>query len=91
MQKLMLMCGLPGSGKSTVAQDTQKKSKEKTVIISRDGLRVMLFGTYQNYDFNKDNEALVKRLAFESLDIAIGLGLNVIIDVTNIGPRPAPS
>jgi len=84
MQKLMLMCGLPGSGKSTVAQDTQKKSKENTVIISRDNIRVMLFGTYRNYDFNKENETLVRKIAFGTLEVAIGSGLNVIIDETNL-------
>lgn len=84
MQKLILMCGLPGSGKSTIAQQTQQKTKENTIIISRDNLRTMLFGTYENYDFNKDNEALVKRITFGALDVAIEKGFNIIIDETNL-------
>lgn len=44
MKILIMMCGIPASGKSTVARNLQK-SIGNTPIVSMDDIRVYLFGT----------------------------------------------
>lgn len=83
MPKITLMCGLPGSGKSTVAEDLIKNNK-KTIIISRDSIRIMVCSNYANYKFSDVNEGLIKSLTFACLESALERGYNVVIDETNI-------
>ena len=45
------MCGLSGSGKSSVAAEIQKNN-ENTVIVSSDALREELFGDYEDQKHN---------------------------------------
>jgi predicted kinase len=82
IQKIYIMIGLPGSGKSTSA----KKKVEETdiVIVSRDSIREMIKG---QYCFSPSTEKLVMsitRLAFEE---AVSNGFDVIVDETNLTVR----
>jgi len=77
-QKLILMMGVPGSGKSTYAK---KYLDEKTVIISRDSLREMIRG---EYIFNPTYEHLIKDIDRYAIRKALEEGFSVIVDETNI-------
>jgi len=82
MIKVILMIGLPGSGKSTVAEKMLLSSK-KTVIVSRDSIREMVCGKYKNYKFTDIKEDMVKSMATACIEVAIERGLSVIVDETN--------
>ena len=53
MSKLLLMCGIPGSGKSTWAKDFI--SKNNAVLVSRDSIRFSLLKEEDDY-FSHENE-----------------------------------
>lgn len=79
-RKIVIMCGLPGSGKSTIAKrllDTNHGS----IIISRDAIRQMIYG---KYDFHKEDEDMVFDFAmqmFRSAFIAkIYISKDIILD-----------
>ena len=73
--EVYILCGLPGSGKSTWAM------KQKGIIINRDSLRTMIHGKYK---YDADLEPLIKDMAKELLCVALNAGHNVIIDETNL-------
>lgn len=78
MSKFLMMCGLPASGKSTIAQELAIKYSAN--IHSSDALRRELFG--DENDNSKNNELfqeLHKRIKQDLSD-----GKNVIYDATNI-------
>lgn len=76
---LYIMCGFPGSGKSTWAK--VKAREHNTLIICRDSFRTMF---KHSYVFDKEYEPLVLDMAFNSAEIAIDDNRNVIIDETNL-------
>lgn len=92
MAEITLMCGLAGCGKSTYAR--KLATRTNAVIISRDSLREMVAGTYQQYQkivfasndkkFSRQVEGLVSDMAESCMTIALQQGHNVIIDETNI-------
>lgn len=53
MSKLLLMCGIPGSGKSTWAKEFI--SKNNAVLVSRDSIRFSLLKEEDDY-FSRENE-----------------------------------
>ena len=79
-QILILMCGVPASGKSTVANNlAQHFGEQKAVVISMDAIREKWFGTRKCQD--RSDEVYAQSVddvlsAFESCDI-------VIYDATN--------
>jgi predicted kinase len=75
-----LTVGLPGSGKTTWARNLTRK-KPGTVIVCRDELRTMLLGRYA---IIPRCEHLVTELTLSMVNLAVGLGHNVIIDETNL-------
>jgi tRNA uridine 5-carbamoylmethylation protein Kti12 len=77
-QKLILMMGVPGSGKSTHAK---KYLDENTVIISRDSLREMIRGEYV---FDDKYEPFIKDLDRYAIKKALEDGFSVIVDETNV-------
>lgn len=85
MSKLIIMKGLPASGKSTKAEELTKQGN--TVRINKDLLRTML-----HFDkFNHNNEHATQ---VASLWLASGFlidGKNVIIDDTNLNPKTVQS
>jgi len=82
--KVFLMIGLPGSGKSTVAEKiVLNDKKEKVVIICRDSIREMISGQYKNFKFSGIKEGLVKSMASSCIETAIIRGYNIVIDETN--------
>ena len=80
MKILILMCGVPASGKSTVANNlAQHFEEQKAVVVSMDAIREKWFGTRKCQD--RGDEVYTQSIedvlsAFESCDI-------VIYDATN--------
>jgi predicted kinase len=79
MKTMYIMCGLPGSGKSTWARKCVEKDKN-TIIISKDAIRTMINGKYV---FDQDREVLVKEIV-QSIISGLKLNVNIIFDETNI-------
>ena len=79
-----IMCGLPGSGKSTYIKEELPKNIE---VINQDSIRVEL-GIMDNVEEkklgNKEQEKEVTRICLERIDKAIKERKDFIIDNTNI-------
>ena len=82
MQKqcLILMVGLPGSGKSTKAQTLS--SEYEAEIVSTDALRKEKVG--QEGDISQDNQ--IFRLAYECCSKLLREGKSVVFDACNLSP-----
>ncbi len=77
MNKFIMMVGLPGSGKSTIAKELS--IKENAVLHSSDDLREELFGDADNQGSNElIFQELHKRISRDLLD-----GKSVVYDATN--------
>jgi predicted kinase len=89
MSKLYLMRGLPGSGKTTKAEEICKKSGNTTIRLNKDLLREMLHFTDPNkpgYKFNYRQEDEVRQAQKNLAEYFLGHRKNVIIDDTNLNP-----
>ena len=82
MNKLYIMIGVPGAGKSTWIKHYFAAAATKTAVISKDCIRYMIWG--ENYVFSELTEPLVKDITRESIKCAVDNGFNIIIDETNI-------
>lgn len=81
MNKLIMLIGLPASGKSSLAKILFKK--ENTIILSSDELRKELYNNVNDKEHNTEVfEELHKRIKNNLLK-----GRNVIYDATNINSR----
>lgn len=83
MKKIILLKGLPGSGKSTWAKEMLKKYPGQYKRINKDDLRSM----FDDGKWSKANEKFIifmrNRLIYE----ALMNGYNVIVDDTNLHPK----
>ena len=79
-----IMCGLPGSGKSTYIKENLPKDIE---IINQDSIRVEL-GIMDNVDKkkigNSEQEKEVRKINFERIDNCINNRKDFVVDNTNI-------
>lgn len=82
MQQVIVLVGIPASGKSTWAKDKVKED-QSYVRINRDELRIMM----NNYVFSSDNEKLVVSTRDHILRAALRMNRNIIIDDCNINRR----
>ena len=76
------MCGVAGSGKSTVTKDLEKDT-EDAIRLSSDELRAK-FGK------GEEDQSVSSRVfseMFKQTEILLNSGFNVIIDATNTTPR----
>lgn len=83
MSKLTICVGLPGSGKSSWAEEQVKNGDGKVVRVNRDDLRVMLHANIWSGGREKATVA-VRDAAIEA---ALKAGFDVICDDTNLDPR----
>lgn len=81
MQRVIILKGLPGSGKSTWAREFVKGKKD-WVIVNRDSLRNMR-GDY----WIVQQEDLITEWEDFCVKSTILAGLNVIIDATNLNQK----
>lgn len=82
MQKLIILQGLPASGKSTYAKKLANENPHNTVIVNRDSIREG-FGKY----WVPSREDLVTRVENKMIDIALAENYNVIVDAVNLNPK----
>ena len=83
MSDLYLMCGLPGSGKSTFLK-TRIKNIEDCAIISRDEIRFTLVKPEEEY-FSHENEIYTK--LWKKTNEALTVKKNVFVDQTSLTPK----
>lgn len=80
---LVLMCGIPGSGKSTFLQQNVK-NRPNTVIISRDEIRFSIVKPNEEY-FSHEDE--VVKIFWKQINDALAAGKSVYVDQTSITPK----
>ncbi len=80
MNTLYVMCGVPGSGKSTY---TSKLREKNVLVISTDEIRKELTGSEEDQSAN----AKVFELAYRRTKEALSSGKSVCFDATNTSAR----
>lgn len=78
--KLILMVGVPGAGKTTVAKKVVDKGFH---YLNADQIRAELYGS----EAEQGDKEKVFGIFFERLQEAMTKGLSIIIDNTNLNPR----
>ena len=81
MTKVYVMCGLPGSGKTTIAR--QIAADLDAVVISSDSIREELYGD----ESVQGNPSVVFDTLYSRAHAAIDDNLSVILDATNVKKR----
>lgn len=81
MGDLYLVCGIPGSGKSTWLKNHVKPGN---VVISRDKIRFSLLQEGENYFAHEDE---VYTILWGEMNKALKEGKNVFVDQTSLTPR----
>lgn len=79
MKKLLVLIGIPASGKSTFAMDLLKK-EDNWFRVSRDDIRMTMFGT----EFNPHIEGFVSKIQNMLILKALKSDHNVVIDNCNV-------
>ena len=83
MKEVLILRGLPASGKSTYAKKLVKKNPGMYKRINRDDMREML----DSYHFSKSNEKFVKKMRDWLIVEALRDGKHVIVDDTNLSQK----
>ena len=83
--KFVMLCGIPGSGKSTYAEQFNRLSHNSYMILSSDKIREELLGSAED----QSNNALIFKTMHERALMALDKGINVIYDATNMTPKTA--
>lgn len=83
--QLLILRGLPGSGKSTFAKKWVNESPSTRVRVNRDDLRMMTFDRKVNLT-QKEEEAITA-LEHSLVVSSLSKGLNVVVDAMHLRPR----
>lgn len=81
MKKVLILIGLPASGKSTYAKELLLENPGRWVRTNKDLLREMAHASY----WSPKNERFIVKLRDEIILMALEAGKHVIIDDTNFG------
>lgn len=82
MNKLLILQGIPASGKSFFAKQWAEESPKTRVIVNRDSIRRGL-GVY----WVPSREALVSEIEMSMVEIALMNDYDVCLDSTNFNPK----
>ena len=77
---LYILIGVPGSGKSTYAEELFQKSERGVALVSSDTIRENLYGN----ESCQDNPKRVFAIAHQAIIDQLTRGYDVIFDATNI-------
>ncbi|MGK7926289.1 MAG: AAA family ATPase [Spirulina sp.] len=83
MKKVLILIGLPASGKSTYAKELLLEHPGRWVRTNKDLLREMAHASY----WSPKNERFIVKLRDEIILLALEAGKHVIVDDTNFGPH----
>lgn len=81
--KVLILKGLPASGKSTFAKSLLANRKENWIRLNKDDARLQYF----NSDWNKKREEFVLEMRDVALSFAMMRGYNIVIDDTNFSDK----
>lgn len=81
-QLLVILKGLPGSGKSMWAAAWRAVDPQRREVVNRDQTRVELFGLESG--LTDEQEAVVTDIESFRADRALGSGRSVLVDATNL-------
>lgn len=81
MGKIVLLRGLPGAGKSTLANEWVKTEPNR-IRLSRDDLRAALFN--DEGILSQDKENLINKIIRQQATDALQAGFDVLVDATNL-------
>lgn len=82
MAHLVLLRGLPASGKTTFARNWVAQDPQKRVRVNRDDLRFMNYGFYHGLTFDQEQD--ITRQEHSLVRSALKAGKDVIVDATNL-------
>lgn len=82
MQKVIILQGLPASGKSTYAKKLVNENPKNTIIVNRDSIREGL-GKY----WVPSREDLVTQIEQFIIKEALSKKYDIVIDATNLNPK----
>ena len=80
--EVLVLVGLPASGKTTYAREWLLEDPTHRMRINFDDLRLELYGP--QWVFNYSQEKLMKIEAYSRADMALRAGKSVVIDNTNL-------
>ena len=83
MPKLYVMCGISGSGKSTYAKLLKNSAQKRTIIVSTDELRAMVYGDASN----QTDSQLIFSVAYAMIQLLLERDYDVIFDAMNLKAR----
>lgn len=81
---LIMLSGLPASGKSTKAMRMLREAKSPTIRVNKDLLRAML---HAGLPWEQGREGQTRDAEFAVADKMLSSGVSVIVDDTNLGTR----
>lgn len=79
MLDVYMLCGLPGSGKTTWVQ--KHLESHKGIVINQDGLRTMMYAG--KYVYDQQMQPYINDVVFYAAVRALQLGNNLIVDATS--------
>lgn len=79
---ISVLQGLPGSGKSTHAEQWRAADPERRVVVNRDRIRFHLYRQYSG--LSRIQEDLVTGVEFRLADLALRQRKSVMVDNTNL-------
>lgn len=82
VQELVVLRGLPGSGKSTYAKNWVAEDPDWRLRVNRDDIRFQLYGAY--WGLSQHQENTVSTIEHAQSTAGLNAGLSVIIDATNL-------
>lgn len=83
MKKVIILQGLPASGKSTWAKQQIDENKGMYKRVNKDDLRLML----DNGNWSQDNEKFILKIRDEIILKSLENGKHIIVDDTNLAPK----